>query len=167
MSGESRISNLADHLWKLNLEELKHFGGVIEKIIAAKRAIADAEERSTEAGEKEAARAFRELRGYLEDEAIEMSGPEAVILASYYLHEEGNEMLESKRLNIFLDSFGRKPANSTSIVDKLGSRGLVSIEADGLHAHKKFRLTAEGREEALELVGRLRRGGGGKLSVVG
>ena len=45
VSGESRISNLADHLWKLNLEELKHFGGVIEKIIAAKRAIVDAEER--------------------------------------------------------------------------------------------------------------------------
>ncbi len=167
MSGESRISNLADHLWKLNLEELKHFGGVIEKIIAAKRAIADAEERSTEAGEREAAQGIRELRGYLEDRKVELSGPEAVILGSYYLHEEGNEMLESKRLNIFLDSYGRKPANSTSIVEKLGARGAVAIEADGLHSHKKFRLTAEGREEAMEIVGRLRRGGGGKFAVVG
>ena len=167
MSSESRISNLADHLWKLNLEELKHFGGVIEKIIAAKRAIVDAEERSTEAGEREAAQIFRELRGYMEDSAVDLSGPESVILGSYYLHEEGNEMLESKRINIFLDSFGRKPANSTSIVDKLGARGAVAIEADGLHAHKKFRLTSEGREEALELVGRLRRlSRDGKFAVV-
>ena len=86
---------------------------------------------------------------------------------SYYLHEEGNEMLESKRINIFLDSFGRKPANSTSIVDKLGAKGAVTIEADGLHAHKKFRLTGAGQEEAMEIVGRLRRGTGGKFAVVG
>ena len=78
-----------------------------------------------------------------------------------------NEMLESKRINIFLDSFGRKPANSTSIVDKLGARGAVPIEADGLHAHKKFRLTGQGRQEAMEIVGRLRRGTGGKFAVVG
>ena len=167
MSSESRISNLADHLWKLNLEELKHFGGVIEKIMAAKRAIADAEERSTEAGEREAAQVFRELRQYFEDSSVELSGPECVILGSYYLHEEGHEMLESKRLNIFLDSYSRKPSNSTSIVDKLGARGAVEIEADGLHAHKKFRLTGAGREEALELVGRLRRlGRDGNFAVV-
>lgn len=157
VSGESRISNLADHLWKLNLEELKHFGGVIEKIISAKEAIVDAEERSSEAGERQAAQIFRELRRYLEAEAIDLSGPECVILGSYYLHEDGHDTLESKRLNIFLESYGRKPANSTSIVDKLAARGLVRVEADGLHAHKKFRLTGAGREEALELVTRLRK----------
>lgn len=170
MSGESEISKLANRLLELSAEELEQFGksgGLIEKMIDLKRAIEDAEERSSEAEEKQAAQVFRELRGYLEDGEVELSGPECVLLGSYYLHEEGNEMLESKRLNIFLDSYGRKPSNSTSIVDKLGARGAVSIDADGLHSHKKFRLTGQGREEALELVGRLRRGGGGKFAVVG
>ena len=166
MSGSSKIGNLADGLWHLSVVELKAFRGVIEKILAAKEAVEQAEERSSELGDRAAAKGIREVREYLEDPAVDLSGPEAVMLGSYYMHEEGHESLDSKRLNIFLDSYDRKPANSTSIVEKLSVRGVVSVEDDGPHTHKKFRLTTKGREESLELLGRLRRRGGG-LSVVG
>ena len=166
MSGSSKIANLADGLWHLSVVELKEFRGVIEKILVAKEAVEMAEERSSEVGDRAVAKGFREIREYLEDPGVELSGPEAVLLGSYYMHEEGHESLDSKRLNIFLDSYDRKPANSTSIVEKLSVRGVVSVEDEGLHTHKKFRLTAKGREEAIELLGRLRRRGGG-LAVVG
>ncbi len=166
-SNSSKIANLADGLWSLSVEELQEFGGVIEKILEAKKAVLLAEERSTEAGDKAVAQSFREIRDYLQDPRMEMSGPEAVILGSFYMHEDGHDSLDSKRLNIFLDSYDRKPANSTSIVDKLNSRGILRVDDDGLHSHKKFRLTSKGREESIELLSRLRRRGrDGGLAVV-
>lgn len=162
---ESRIANLADGLWHLSVAELKAFRGVIEKILAAKEAVEAAEERSTEVVDRAAAKGFREIREYFEDAAVDLSGPEAVILGSYYMHEDGHDSLDSKRLNIFLDSYDRKPANSTSIVEKLSARGAVKVDDGGPHTHKKFHLTAQGRQEAVNLLGNLRRGGG--LSVVG
>ena len=167
MNESSRIANLADGLWNLSVVELKEFRGVIEKILAAKEAVELAEERSSEVGDRAVAKGFKEIREYLEDTAVELSGPEAVILGAYYMHEEGHESLDARRLNIFLDSYERKPANTTSIVEKLGVRDVVYVEDGGPHTHKKFRLTAKGREEAVELLGRLRRRGGGSLSVVG
>jgi hypothetical protein len=159
MSGEipTKISSIADSLWQLSVGELEQIGGVVEKILAAKREVSVAEERSTEAGEHAAAQSLAEFRKILESPQLEMSGPEAVMAGSYYMHEEGHEWLDSKRLNIFLDSYGRKPANSTSIVDKLESRGLMEVDADGPHAHKKFRLTKKGSLEAVDLYGELRR----------
>lgn len=146
--------------------ELKEIRGVVDKILVAKEAVELAEERSSELGDRAVAKGLEELREFLRDGQVDLSGPEAVILASYSMHEEGQDWLDSKRLNIFLDSYHRKPANSTSIVEKLGARQVVNVEDGGPHTHKKFQLTPKGREEAVKLIATLRRGGGG-LSVVG
>ena len=68
------------------------------------------------------------------------------------------DRVRSKGLNIFLDSYGRKPANTSTVVEKLGKRSIVGIEDDGLHSHKKFKLTDMGQDEAWEILLRLRRG---------
>ncbi|NNC89967.1 MAG: hypothetical protein HKN82_16035 [Akkermansiaceae bacterium] len=167
MGQPSRLEHLADDLWQLSLEEVRHFQAVASKIVEAKEQIAAAEASAGELQDEAAAGALRELRGYLEDEDLALSGPEAVLLAAFCKHQEGAEALETKGVNIFLDSYGRKPANTTSVVEKLVKRRLMALEDAGLHSHKSYQLTAEGRREAWDLVGRLRRGRGKKrFSVV-
>ena len=51
-------------------------------------------------------------------------------------------------------------------MDKLGKRRLVKIEDEGLHSHKRFLLTESGREEAWDILIRLRRGRGPRLTAV-
>lgn len=160
MNTPSRFEDLADDLWQLSLSELRHFQGVISKIMAAKEEIASVSETSAEERDREAALVLKEIRDYLENDEVALSGPEAVVLASFCKHQEGSELLDSKGLNIFLDSYGRKPANTTTVVDKLGKRRLVRIEDDGPHSHKKFQLTESGMDEAWDIVARLRRGRG-------
>ena len=111
---------MADDLWQLSLSELRHFQGVIAKIMAAKEEIASVSQTSEEERDRTAALELKEIRDYLGDEDVALSGPEAVVLAAYCKHQEGVELLDSKGLNIFLDSHGRKPANTTTVVDKLG-----------------------------------------------
>ena len=152
----TKISNLADELWTLSLDELEHFRGVIDAILAAKQEVAVAEGRISEGQDRATALALKEIRAYLEDGGVKLSGPESVVLASYYLHEEGAEWLESKRLNILLDSYDRKPANATSIIDKLVGRGVMILEEGRPHSHKKFQLTKAGRQEAWDTVARVR-----------
>lgn len=164
----TKMSNLADELWTLSLHELEHFRGVIDKILDAKQELAEAEGRISDTQDRETAMALKEVRAYLEDASVKLSGPESVVLASYYLHEEGSEWLESKRVNILLDSYDRKPANATSIIDKLIGRGVMILEEGRPHAHKKFQLTKAGREEAWEVVARVRaEHKSGKFKVVG
>ena len=153
----SKISKLADELWAWSLPELEHFRDeVMDKILAAKQSVAEAEGHISKTQDREAALALKEIRAYLEDAEVKLSGPESVVLASYYLHEEGSEWLESKRLNILLDSYERKPANSTSIIDKLIGRGVMILEEGRPNAHKKFQLTPSGRQEAWDTVARVR-----------
>jgi len=136
--------------------------------MAAKREIAEVEGRSAEDQDRETARVLGEVWGYLRDEEVPLSGPESVVLGAFCKHHEGVELLDSKGLNIFLDSYGRKPANTTTVVDKLAKKELVAVEDAGPHSHKKFRLTKAGMEEGWELIKRLRRGTGGmRLSAVG
>ena len=160
MSTPSRFQHLADDLWQLSLSELRHFQGVIAKIMAAKEEIASVSETSAEERDRLAAMELKEIRDYLENEDVALSGPEAVVLAAYCKHQEGTELLDSKGLNIFMDSYGRKPANTTTVVEKLGKRRLVVIEDDGPHSHKKFKLTDSGQDEAWDILIRLRRGRG-------
>jgi Holliday junction resolvasome RuvABC ATP-dependent DNA helicase subunit len=160
VSTPSRFQHIADDLWQLSLSELRHFQGVISKIMAAKEAIETVSENSAEERDREAAVVLKEIRDYLENDEVALSGPEAVVLASFCKHQEGTELLDSKGLNIFLDSYGRKPANTTTVVDKLGKRRLVKIEDDGPHSHKKFQLTDSGMDEAWDIVSRLGRGRG-------
>ena len=160
VNGPSRFQHLADDLWQLSLSELRQFQGVITTIMEAKAKIEAVSETSAEERDREAAIVLKEIRDYLENEEVALSGPEAVVLASFCKHQEGTELLDSKGLNIFLDSYGRKPANTTTVVDKLGKRRLVKIEDDGPHSHKKFQLTDSGMDEAWDIVARLRRGRG-------
>lgn len=160
MSASSRFETLADDLWQLSLSELRHFQSVIAKIMAAKEEIEAVSERSGEDRDRQAALVLKEIRDYLENDEVGLSGPEAVVLASFCKHQEGTEFLDSKGINIFLDSYGRKPANTTTVVEKLGKRRLVLIEDEGPHSHKKFQLTDSGMDEAWDIVARLRRGRG-------
>ncbi len=166
MRAPSRFQHLADDLWQLSLSELRHFQGVIGKIMAAKEEILAVSETSEEERDRAAAAELKEIRDYLGNEEVALSGPESVVLAAYCKHQEGVEVLDSKGLNIFLDSYGRKPANTTTVVDKLGKRRLVKIEDEGLHSHKRFQLTESGLEEASDILIRLRRGRGPRLTAV-
>ena len=158
MSAPSQFQHLADDLWRLRLSVLRDFQGVITNSVAAKEEFAAVSESWADERDRVAAKELKEIRDYLENDDIALSGPEAVVLAAYCKHQEGAELLDSKGLNIFLDSYGRKPANTSTVVEKLGKRSLVGIEDDGLHSHKKFKLTEMGRDEAWEILLRLRRG---------
>ncbi|MEO1837344.1 MAG: hypothetical protein ABGZ49_17815, partial [Akkermansiaceae bacterium] len=83
MSTPSRFQHIADDLWQLSLSELRHFQGVISKIMAAKEAIETVSENSAEERDREAAVVLKEIRDYLENDEVALSGPEAVVLASF------------------------------------------------------------------------------------
>lgn len=168
MNRGSKFEQLANDLWHLSLSELEKFHGVIEKIMATKREIAEVEGQASEDQDHEMAKVLSEVWGYLRDDEVPLSGPESVVLAAFCKHQEGTELLDSKGLNIFLDGYGRKPANTTTVVDKLAKKGLVNVEDSGPHSHKKFGLTSEGMEEGWDLIKRLRHGTSGMtLSAVG
>jgi hypothetical protein len=90
-----------------------------------------------------------------------------VILACLYKELEGEEHLETKRINIYLHSYDRKPANTTKIVDHLERKNFLKISSDGLHSHKAYRLTKDGQNNAWSLINRLTQTGAReKLSVI-
>mgnify|MGYP003321260738 FL=1 len=96
MSAPSQFQHLADDLWLLSLSELRDFQGVITKIVAAKEEIAAVSETSADERDRVAAKELKEIRDYLENDDIALSGPEAVVLAAYCKHQEGAELLDSK-----------------------------------------------------------------------
>jgi len=110
---------------------------------------------------------LQEIRRILEDLKYRLSGSESVSLACLCKALEGEDYLDTKRLNILLHSYGRKPANTTKIVDVLEKKSLMEIRSDGLHAHKLFRLTRAGEERARQLLAQLDSAGGlDRLAVV-
>ena len=145
MSAPSQFQHLADDLWRLSLSELRDFQGVITKIMAAKEEIAAVSETSAEERDRVAAMELKEIRDYLQNEDIALSGPEAVVLAAYCKHQEGSELLDSKGLNIFLDSYGRKPANTSTVVEKLGKRSMVGSRTTGCTLTRSLSLQIWGR----------------------
>ena len=94
MSAPSQFQHLADDLWQLSLSELRHFQGVISKIMAAKEEIAAVSRSSEEERDRAAAMELKELRDYLGNEEVALSGPEAVVLAAYCKHQEGGLRLQ-------------------------------------------------------------------------
>jgi DNA-binding MarR family transcriptional regulator len=61
-------------------------------------------------------------------------------------------------LNIWLDSYGRKPSNTTSTVENLEKKGFMEFVAgETLNSHKTFRLTDAGRSEIRNIMCRLAR----------
>jgi len=110
---------------------------------------------------------LRAIRQVLENKDIRLSGTDAVMLASYHKLLEEDRELDTKRLNLFLQSFDRKPANTTKIVDTLAKKKLMETQSDGMHSHKTFGLTPSGQSQSQDLVanlGSMRTGE--KLSIV-
>src|SRR5690606_23485841 len=117
-----------------------------------------------DAGKSETLRAIRRT---LEDDKCRLSGTDCVLLACYHKMLEGDEDLDTRRLNIFLHSYDRKPSNSTKIVELMARKGWMETRSEALHAHKTFALTEEGVRHAGEVLGRFRYAeGGDRLSLV-
>ena len=75
--------------------------------------------------------------------------------------------MDTKRLNILLHSYGRKPANTTKIVDALEKKAWMEIRSDGLHSHKLYRLTRAGEDRARNLIEQLvHSDSGDRLAIV-
>jgi DNA-binding MarR family transcriptional regulator len=158
MARPSKLEKLADELWTLSFEEVDGFLEVITKIHEAKAMLRTAEQGSVVTKDRAAADDLREIRRYLENPDISLSGPEVVILGSFYKMLEGAEALDTRALNITLDSYGRKPSNTTTTVENLEKKGLMEfLKGEDLHAHKSFLLTETGKAEARDLVDRLSR----------
>ena len=118
-------------------------------------------------GDQKTSDTLKIIRRVLDDSTYRLSGSECVLLACLYKELEGDEDVETKRINIYLHSYDRKPANTTKIVDNLEKKNLIQISSDGLHSHKNYRLTKEGQNSAWSLIDRLTEDGGNeKLSVM-
>ena len=100
----------------------------------------------------------RITRPVLSNTELDLNGPECVLLGSFHKHLEDVELLDTRGLNIWLDSYGRKPSNTTSTVENLEKKGLMEFVAgENLNAHKTFRLTEAGRNEVRTIMSRLAR----------
>ncbi|MGC6581688.1 MAG: hypothetical protein ACON4K_05125 [Akkermansiaceae bacterium] len=158
MTGRSKLEKLADELWTLRFEEIEGFLEVVTKIYEVKATLRSAENGSPVNLDRAAADDLREIRRCLENPDISLSGPESVLLAGFYKILEGAESLDTRSLNIILDSYGRKPSNTTTTIENLEKKGLMElITGEDLHAHKKFRLSETGLAEGRDLLDRLSR----------
>ena len=118
-------------------------------------------------GDLQTSQYLQDIRQLLADLTYRLSGSESVLLACLAKALEGEEHLDTKRLNILLHSYERKPANATKIVDALEKKAWLEIRSDGLHAHKLFRLTRAGEDRARELLAQVGRvAGSERLAIV-
>jgi len=108
---------------------------------------------------------IREIREVLADQGYRLSGNECVLLACLNKELEGEDYTDTKRINIFLQSYERKPSNTTKIADGLEKKGLIEMNSEGLHSHKMYKLSKRGQRSAWALLDRFT-GVGGKLSVM-
>lgn len=160
MASHSKLEKLANELWSLRFEDIESFLDVVTKIYETKATLRSAELGNTASKDRAAADDLREIRRYLENPDISLSGPESVMLAGFYKILEGAEALDTRSLNIILDSYGRKPSNTTTTIENLEKKGHMElITGEDLHAHKSFRLTQFGHTEARDLLDRLARAG--------
>lgn len=158
MASNSKLEKLANELWTLRFEEIEGFLDVVTKIYEAKATLRSAEEGSSVSEDRAAADDLRGIRRCLEITDISLSGPESVMLAGFYKILEGAESLDTRSLNIILDSYGRKPSNTTTTIENLEKKGHMElITGEDLHSHKSFRLTEAGHTEARDLLDRIAR----------
>ncbi|MGJ8698069.1 MAG: hypothetical protein ACSHYF_17250 [Verrucomicrobiaceae bacterium] len=133
---------------------------MVTKIAEAKATLRSAGSASGPSPDRLAADDLRAIRRYLGDDEISLSGPEAVLLAAFSRTLEGAEALDTRGLNLTLDSYGRKPSNTTTTIDNLEKKGLMElIKGENLNAHKAFCLTESGTAETRDLLDRLARQG--------
>lgn len=116
-------------------------------------------------GDQDIADNLRDIRGVLGDQGYRLSGNECVLLACLSKELESEDYTDTKRINIFLQSYDRKPSNTTKIADGLEKKQCIEMSSDGLHSHKMYRLTKRGQAMAWSLLERFT-SAGGKLSVM-
>ncbi len=158
MDDSSDLKKIAELVWSLELDGAKAAHDVVQKIIEAKEAVEGATERIGVRQDQQTSDELREVRRFLDNGSLELNGPECVLLGSFFKHRENVDLLDTRSLNVTLDSYGRKPSNTTSTVENLEKKGLIEFVAgENLHAHKTFRLTDQGYSEVRDLMSRLAR----------
>ncbi len=177
MSGNNHFQNFTDSLTnvheELSVEQLELYQAFITKSLEfrkAEEALVSAMNKE-DGGDQNTSEHLRSIRVIVDNPTYRLSGSECVLLACLYKELEGEEHLETKRINIWLHSYERKPANTTKIVDQLEKKALIQINSDGLHSHKSYRLTKDGHSNAWALLDRLSENssntGSKKLSSLG
>jgi DNA-binding MarR family transcriptional regulator len=158
MSDPSVLKKIAELVWSLELEEARSALEVVQKVVETKETVEGGTERIGIRQDQVASDELREVRRFLDHADLDLNGPECVLLGSFFKHREQVELLDTRSLNVTLDSFGRKPSNTTSTVENLEKKGLIEfVTGDNPHAHKTFRLTEQGFHEARDLMRRLMR----------
>ena len=173
MSEANIMQKLADSVSKMSdqmsIEQMRLYRDYVAKSLEAREAqeafMMAVEE--VAGGDMETSQCLQEIREVLADLAYRLSGSECVLLACFAKLLEGEEFVDTKRLNILLHSYSRKPSNTTKIIDALEKKAWLEIRSDGLHAHKLFRLTRRGEERARDLLVQVNQlGSGERLAVV-
>lgn len=158
MSSPSKLEKIANELFSWSPDELESLEIVLAKMIETKKAMAGADSKIGVRQDRETADDLREIRHFLSDANLDLNGPECVLLGCLHKHLEEAELLDTRGLNIWLDSYGRKPSNTTSTVENLEKKGLMEfVSGENLNAHKTFRLTEAGRNEVRTIMSRLAR----------
>lgn len=158
------VANLHE---ELTVEQMRLYQEFVTKSIEAREAqeaLLSAME-DHDSSDQNIADQLRDIRKVFSDQDYRLSGNECVLLACLSKELEGEDYIDTKRLNIFLHSFDRKPSNTTKIVDGLEKKKLIEINSDGLHSHKMYRLTQRGQGSAWSLLERFSQPAG-KLSVM-
>ena len=158
MDDSSDIKKVAELVWSLELDGAKAACEIVQKIIEAKEALEGASEKIGIRQDQQTSDELREVRRFLDNGSLELNGPECVLLGSFFKHRENVDLLDTRSLNVTLDSYGRKPSNTTSTVENLEKKGVIEfVTGENLHAHKTFRLTDQGYAEVRDLMSRLAR----------
>lgn len=158
MKDPSVLNKIAELAWSLELEGARSALEVVQKIVETKETVEGASEKIGVQQDRVAADELREVRKFLEAGDLELNGPECVLLGSFLKHRENAQHLDTRGLNVTLDSYDRKPSNTTSTVENLEKKGLIEfVTGDNPHAHKTFQLSEQGFREARDLMRRLTR----------
>ena len=158
MSDSTALKQIAELVWTLELEAARAALEVVQKVVETKETVAGGSEKIGQRQDEVAADELREVRQFLDHADLDLSGPECVLLGSFFKHREHVDYLDTRSLNVTLDSYGRKPSNTTSTVEGLEKKGFIEfISGEDRHAHKTFRLTEQGFHEARDLMRRLTR----------
>ena len=158
MSDSNTLKQIANLTWSLELPGARLAIDVVQKVVEAKETVEGGNEKIGDHQDQRTSDELREVRRFLDNSSLNLNGPECVLLGSFFKHRENVELLDTRSLNVTLDSYGRKPSNTTSTVENLEKKGVIEFVAgEDLHAHKTFRLTEQGYHEARDLMGRLAR----------
>ncbi len=154
---------------QMSIEQMRLYQAFVTKSLEAR----EAEEAlcaamgQEEGGDTDTSEALCDIRQVLVDEKFRLSGSECVLLACLSKQLEGEDFTDTKRINILLHSFNRKPSNTTKVVDGMEKKGLLEIRSDGLHAHKMYCLTNRGQRHVTSLLERLSgTSGNDRLAIV-